>query len=68
MQFPWNRRADDEKDLRDRYEERLRDTQAQRPTVLHVAGDIRRHDTINGWTGTITAIFGTPKRRGGKKR
>ena len=57
MRFPWNRRADRERDAREEAEERLAEVRRDWHRVNQAVAETRREAQLNHFTATITTIF-----------
>lgn len=57
MRFPWQRRADEERDHRMAAEERLAAARADWAVVHAHADELRHEKYLNGWTGIVDALF-----------
>jgi hypothetical protein len=62
--FPWQKRAQKEKKLRENAETDLAHAQAQWPHIYRAIAPLRRERLANGWTELVADIFGdSPPRK-----
>lgn len=57
MRFPWQRRADVEKDHRLAAEQQLAEARSDWVTVHTHVNQLRREQAMNGWTGIVATLF-----------